>query len=256
MNLYCERYPNLANRDVLFIHGNLASSRWWHPLLEEWRTKGSTGRHSLLMADWRGCGHNEDWPQSEAFDLTDLAHDYLELIEKERLQSVTVVGHSLGGLIAQQMMIEQPQKIDKAVLLDSVGPKGVVFDDSMYEAFRQMALSPDLTRTVILSTVLNSERLPSRLKDQIAEDGYKAVRGIGSSVLQILRSVDICDRIAQVKIPTLILHGAKDQIIPVADSELLARLMPNSTLEVLADAGHCLNVENPRELVRRLRSWI
>lgn len=255
MKLFSERYPNLSKTDTLFIHGNLASSRWWKPVLEQWRALGPTGKASLLFADWRGCGQNPDWKPDQPFALADLAQDFLELLDRERLESVNVVGHSLGGLIALQMMILKPHRVRKAILLDSVGAEGVIFDDSMYEAFRQMALSPDLTRTVILSTVLNSENLSKKLQDEFAEDAYKAVRGIGTSVLEILKSVKLTERAQHVNVPTLIVHGKEDKIIPLKDSEHLQSVMPHAQLEVLSGVGHCWNVEDPRAFTLRTRTW-
>lgn len=255
MNLYCERYPNQSKTDTLFVHGNLASHRWWHPMLEEWKKAGQTGKGSLLLADWRGCGRNPDWSGDKPFTLAELAQDFIDLLGRERLARVNLVGHSLGGLIALQMMIMKPDLFNKAFLLDPVGAQGVVFDDSMYEAFRQMALSPDLTKTVILSTVLNSDRLDTKLKLAMADDGYKAVRGIGTSVLEILKTVDLRERAQQVKVQTLIAHGKEDAIIPLKDSEALSQLMPNAQLEVLGGVGHCWNVEDPKAFTQRVRAW-
>jgi len=224
-------------------------------MLEEWKKAGTTGKCSLLMADWRGCGRNPDWTGDKAFSLPDLAQDFIYLLDRERLQRVNLVGHSLGGLIALQMMIMKPERFGKTMLLDPVGAQGVVFDDSMYEAFRQMALNPELTRTVILSTVLNADRLDPKLKDYMAEDGYKAVRGIGTSVLEILKSVDLRERAQQVKVPTLIVHGREDAIIPQKDSEALSQLLTNAELEVLSGVGHCWNVEDPKAFTQRARAW-
>lgn len=255
MKLYCEEYSDLSKQDTLFIHGNLGSTNWWQPTLAEWKKMGSRGKGSLLLADWRGCGQNPEWPADNPFSIADLAHDFLELLEKQGRKQIHLVGHSLGGLIGLQMMILDPERVSKAVLLDPVGAKGVVFDDSMYEAFRQMAASRDLTGTVILSTILNQEKLDSTLKSLLVDDAFKAVKGIGTSVLEILKTTNLTEAATKIRIPTLILHGRKDQIIPLKDSEQLASLMPKATLEVLEDAGHCFNVENPAAFVKRLAQW-
>jgi pimeloyl-ACP methyl ester carboxylesterase len=254
VKLSFQRHAELAKTDTLFIHGNLASSRWWNPALEQWK-KAARGPASLLMADWRGCGENPDWNHDQAFTLTDLAQDYLELLDQEKIAKLNIVGHSLGGLIVLQMMTMQPHRFNQAFLLDPVGAQGVVFDDSMYEAFRQMAASPDLTRTVVLSTVLGAERLEPVLQEQIATDAYKAVRGIGTSVLEILKTVDLREKAQHVKVPTLIAHGQQDAIIPLKDSEALSKLLPNAQLEVLPQVGHCWNVENPRDFTKRVQAW-
>lgn len=255
MTLYSEQCSDLSKQDILFIHGNLASTVWWQPTLQEWKKQGGLGKGSLIFADWRGCGQNPDWSNTDPFSIEDLAKDFITLLKNLRKSEVCVVGHSLGGLIALQMMILDPRRISRAVLLDSVGPKGVVFDESMYEAFRQMSASRDLTKTVILSTIQNPEKLDDDLKEHMADDAFKAVKGIGTSVLEILKTVDLTAPAAKVKTPTLLLHGRQDQIIPVKDSELLASLMPNAKLQVVEEAGHSWNVENPAAFVSRLREW-
>ena len=257
MNLYCETSGHSSKQPTLFLHGNLASARWWEPALREWRKLGPQGDAEILAADWRGSGRNPDWPGDRPFTLRELAEDHLELLASRGARGPwALVGHSLGGLIAQQMMILEPGLFSRAVLLDPVGARGVVFDDSMYEAFRQMAASPELTRTVILSTIEGAAALPPEFQDAIAADAYKAVRGIGHAVLEILKRVDLSEPLGRVSVPTLILHGAKDAVIPLRDSEELARRMPNAKLEVLPAQGHCYNVENPAGFTARIRRWL
>jgi len=257
VNPYCERHAAVFKQDTLFLHGNLASHRWWHPALKEIRNLGLKGQGAALFSDWRGCGENEAWPIDRQFTIEDLAEDQLQLLDRLNLKKdVSLVGHSLGGLIALQMMIMDQGRFSRAVLLDPVGAKGVVFDESMYEAFRQMAQSAELTRMVILSTVMNSDQLDDAFKNQIADDAFKAVKGIGASVLEILKTVDLTTGAAKVKVPTLILHGEKDQIIPKSDSEALSKTMPAARLEILADHGHCWNVENPKAFITRVNQWL
>ena len=256
MSIFCDSYPALAKQETLFIHGNLASTKWWAPTLTAWKKSGSQGSASLHFADWRGCGQNPPWPADQPFTLTDLARDFLQLMDQKELKKVSLVGHSLGGLIALQIMCLQPERIERAVLLDPVSARGVVFDDGMYEAFRQMAASRELTRTVILSTIHHSENLNEGDKEAYTDDAFKAVKGIGSSVLEILKSVDLSEDAARVRVPTLILHGEKDAVLPIADSEKLAALLPKSQFERLVNAGHCWNVEDPEAFTKRVRSFL
>ena len=258
MKLHCEVSPGLAKQNTLFIHGNLASTAWWHPTRNEWTEAGSLGSGSLIFADWRGCGHNEPAPTTAdaQFSISDLAQDFIELLADKNLAQVSVVGHSLGGLIALEMLILQPSLVGKVVLLDSVGATGVKFEDGMYEVFRQMSQDRALTKTVILSTISDSSRLSDTFKEQITDDAFKAVKGIGTSVLEILKSVDLTDVLRGNSTPALILHGAQDQIIPSADAVQLSRLLNHAELEFLAGVGHCWNVENPKAFVKRLREWL
>lgn len=256
MKPYWESYPSLANEPTLLIHGNLASTIWWRPFVEEWKRQGALGTQPILAADWRGCGQNPDWPADKEVSIADLAGDYLELLETQKIKRANVVAHSLGGLIALKMMILAPQCIGRVVLLDPVGAKGVVFDESMYEAFRQMAKNSDLTKTVILSTVRNAEHLPEDFRAEIGRDAFKAVKGLGSSVLEILKTVDFTQEARHIQSPTLILHGEHDAVISQDSSEHLAQLIPRARLEIKKGVGHCWNVEDPKAFTSRVREWL
>lgn len=257
VDLFREVHPGLADRDVLFIHGNLASAVWWQPTLSEWRRQeprtGLPGR--LVFTDARGSGRNPAWPGDQSFSLEDLARDQLQVMNGLNMDSACLVGHSLGGLIALQMMILQPHRIAKAVLLDPVSPWGIVFDDALYDAFRGMGRDRELTRNVILGTITGREHLRQSEIDHIVDDAFKAVRGIGSSVLEIVKSVNLTDRVTSLQIPTLILHGELDQIIPLDHSRELARRWPKSRLETMSGVGHCWNVEDPAAFTARIRDW-
>ena len=248
------------SQDALFLHGNLASLGWWDLVRAELKNAPALKNHALIFSDARGSGKNPALGLKESFSLKDLAGDQLRLIERLQEQGVLktplfLVGHSLGGLIALQMMIEKPEYFSKALLLDPVGAKGVVFDDSMYEAFRQMAESFDLTRTVILSTIQNQDHVNDEMKNRIAEDAFKAVKGIGTSVLEILKTVDLESEIKTLQIPVLVLHGQQDAVIPLDDAKHLVQLLPQGRLEILPEAGHCWNVENPQDFTRRLKEF-
>lgn len=256
MKINYKTYSKLAKHDTLFIHGNLASARWWSPMAEEWQRAGSLGPGRLLLADLRGCGQNEDWPIDKPFTLQELAQDALDLLDDANVETVDLVGHSLGGLVALQMMLMAPERVRKAYLLCPVGAKGVVFDEGMFDIFRQMAANPEITRAVILSTISNHQTLPEPLKDEISEDAFKAVKGIGFSVLKVLEAVDIRRELAKLNKPVKIVHGKEDLVIKPEDSINLKSLITNADLEILDNVGHSWNVENPKAFTNHLRQWL
>jgi pimeloyl-ACP methyl ester carboxylesterase len=255
VNLNCKECPSSSLSDILFIHGNLASADWWSPTWKAWQDQGYRGPGSLLAVDLRGCGSNADWTAGQGFSLRDMAQDILQTLDHQGRERVGLVGHSLGGLLALQLMIIAPKRFLRCALLDSVGLQGVTFDDSMCEAFRQMAQSADLTSAVILSTITNEQQLDGPFKKLIGDQAFKAVKGIGLIVLENLRHLDISAEAGKILTPTLVLHGRHDAVIPLKDGEQIAATLPNASLEVLEDAGHCWNVENPVTMAQRLAQW-
>ena len=256
MTLNSAEQSNWAAETTLFIHGNLASQTWWGPTLETWKKLGSLGDKSLITLDLRGCGKNPALPTDAIFTLDDLATDVLTLIEERDLKQIALVGHSLGGLVVLKLLSLRPELFTRAVLLDSVGYKGVLFDESMYAAFQLMAKDPAVTRAVILSTIKNASHLSGAFEEQIAAEAFHAVGGFGRSVLEILKTTDLSQDLKRILQPVLLLHGAEDTVIPPKDSQATAERIAHSKLEIIPEAGHCWNVENPEAFTKRLRLWL
>lgn len=246
----------VAKRDTLFIHGNLASARWWSPLFKNWAQRGSLGPGRLVAFDLAGCGDLPPWPGHQELSLRGMAEDILHKMDSLRVDKADLVGHSLGGLIALQILTLAPDRVNKCVLLSSVGAEGMVFENGMFDVFQQMGANPEITRTVILSTIYKAERLPEELKNQLSADAFKAVQGMGPAVLRMLKAVDLRGPLSQCPQEILVLHGQEDLIIPRSDAESLAKILPHAQLEVLTDVGHCWNVEDPAAMTQRLRLWL
>lgn len=256
--MHYEVHEGLAPVDVLFLHGNLASTRWWHPTLEAWRKGRPAGSQagSLIFSDWRGCGKSSDPRAPEEMLMKTLAGDQLRLLEHLGVAQADVVGHSTGGAIALSLMCLAPERVRKAVLLDSVGAAGIRFGDEMKAAFRGMASDKALTATVIGSTIRGNDPRSAFFQEVVTEDAYRAVRSLGVWVLESLEGLDLTEALRSLRQEVLVLHGEHDALLPKDDSRRLASLLPRGRFLELAGCGHCGNVEDPAELVRVLKDFL
>ncbi len=243
-----EVIPGILPQNTLFIHGNLASNRWWYPAEKEWsrKAKGQNLPGMMILAEFRGCGQSMA-PRDEAeINMHRFADDYISLVEKLNLAPLNLVGHSTGGLIVTLMLAKAPQLFQKAVLLDPVGAKGVKFDDSMNTAFEQMKVDKDLVALVMASTIHNNDPTSDFFRQIVVEDAFQAVRTVGAGVVKSLSDFNIEHECSKVAHPVLVLHGEHDQLLPMADSQALADLMTNARFAVVPGQGHCTNAENPK----------
>ncbi|UOF00144.1 alpha/beta fold hydrolase [Bdellovibrio reynosensis] len=249
---------NVVPEDIFFIHGNLSSNRWWYPAGEVWaaEAKGKDHKGSLIFAEFRGCGKSAAPKDSSEVDLHLFADDFIRVLKSLNKTSVHVVGHSTGGLIAALMLAKEPSLFKKAVLLDPVGAQGITFDKSMIAAFEQMKADKNLTAAVIGSTIHNNNPHSLFFNHIIVEDAFHSVKTVGHWVLEALDGLDVREDLKDVGHEVLVLHGEHDKLLPVSDSQNLAKLFSRGSFEIIEGQGHCANVEAPEKLVNIINRYL
>ena len=244
-------------QDTMFIHGNMASNRWWHPSADVWKQKAAGQKlpGAMILAEFRGCGRSTP-PRSQAdVDMHLFARDFVALASSLGRGKMNLVGHSTGGLIVALMLAQKPELFEKAVLLDPVGATGVQFNDAMTEAFEQMKTNRGLVGVVIGSTILGNTET-AFFNDVIVTDAFHAAQTVGDKVLRALDGLDTRGEISKIPHPVLVLHGEKDQLLPVADSQAMASLIKGGVFEIIPGQGHCTNVENPQKFVEIVSGFL
>jgi pimeloyl-ACP methyl ester carboxylesterase len=181
------------------------------------------------------------------------------LCDRVGLEQIDLVGNSMGGYIAAEVAIQFPQRVARLVLVSAAGissaetlQKPILTFGRVATALatnsaarhRRLASRP-ITRHIALALVA---RYPGRLKADLAYEGF--FKGAGKSgfddALRASLDYDFRDRLPDVKVPTLIVWGEKDSIIPVRDADEFERLIEDSRKVVMEDTGHIPMAERPQ----------
>ncbi len=256
INISYQVFPGLVPTTTFFIHGNLASNRWWMPTVEILKTQNQNLAGNVICAEFRGAGDSSPPKSDDEVTMKNFAHDFVELVRSFKSAPVNLVGHSTGGLIAAIMLAEAPELFHKAFLLDPVGAEGVKFDSAMIQAFESMKVDKNLTAAVIGSTIHNNDPENSFFKNIIVEDAFKGVKAVGHLVLKALDGLDVRESLKHVPNSVMVVHGEHDQLLSREASEKLSQLFKKGQFQELEGCGHCANVENPPLFVEKFSRFL
>lgn len=249
---------------VILLHGGVidSASLSWRPTIEP------LASHVHVFAlDWPGYGES-DKPDIEY--TTDYYISFLrEFMHRLGIVKASLVGVSMGGCIALGFALQYPQSLKSLVLVDSYGLQNTAPAHKSSYLLIQMPLLNKMnwalmkrfrtmTRASLESIFYNPNVISDELVDEVQAELNKS--GAGKALISCqksevlwhgLRTVYI-DRLQEIKIPTLIVHGEKDRIVPLECACQAHKLIKDSQLHVIADCGHWPQREKYEEFNRVL----
>ena len=188
-------------------------------------------------------------PIEVAYQLSDMAADGIGLLEHLGIESAHVVGASMGGMIAQTMAIEHPSRVRTLTSIMSTTGDTDVGQPTPEAMLRLLAPIPATREEAIARTVETSRVICSpvhfdeTLAQKRAEEAYDRCynpAGIARQLLGIAASGSRAEGLAQLDVPTLVIHGAVDPLVTPSGGERTAALVPGAELLVLDEMGHDL----------------
>jgi len=235
-----------SGEPVLLVMGlGMAATGWWRTV------EVLAKRFRVIAFDNRGSGRS-DVPKGP-YTIAQLAADAAAVLDAAGEESAHVYGLSMGGMIAQELALSEPQRV-RSLVLGASTPGGVehVLPDRDTLGFIERRAKLDFEEGVWASVPYNyglatRTTFAQRLGDDIAQRlryppnpvGYKAQ-------LAAAWGWDATARLAQLRVPALVLHGDEDRVIPVENGRRLAAAIPGARFEELLGAGHLYPTDEPR----------
>jgi 3-oxoadipate enol-lactonase len=264
-----------SGRNVLvLVHGNFASSRWWRPTLDR-----LPRRWRAYALDLRGCGRTTSSGIAADYAIPRLASDVAAFVDRLDLPRFHLVGHSLGGAVALELSLRLPERVrsltlvapppaeglaamrkgrsPSARMLRTIDPGDPLSMFALRQAYRvQGALGTNrLMLRQALAKMMPTAALDPAFFEALLDD---AVRIRPEAVVGFLQALDDWNVAAQLRrfdVPTRIVAGGKDVLVPMAELERMAHLLRSGELQVWPEVGHSPQLERPGEFVDSLLGW-
>jgi pimeloyl-ACP methyl ester carboxylesterase len=224
---------------LVLIMGLAADLNWWDPELLDALRKG----FRVLAFDNRGAGRTSTPDQGE-FTIAMFADDTASLMDAFGIERGNVLGLSMGGMIAQELALKYPDKVEKLVLC-ATHCGGKQHAPTSQEVIRILAdqsggiegLFQRLLQLMWPSDYLEANpEFVQRFRERFMIAPITAVNA-ARQFMAILNH-DTCDRLPEIKAPTLVATGTEDMLIPPENSRIIAERIPGAKLIEYQGAGH------------------
>jgi pimeloyl-ACP methyl ester carboxylesterase len=221
---------------------------------------GHLGGWRIITPDLRG--HGRSGLPASAWTIADLSEDYAVLLDALRIDQAMIAGFSMGGMAALQFALDYPTRTRGLVLIGTT------------------AASEDLTRTIqinVLTATLGmlgprrwiaregARRTFSakfrRTNPELVEAWCSVVERMERAAL--VRAIGavgtrptLVDRLREIQAPTLVIAGSADKLLPSRESRMMARRLPNASLEIHRGAGHAVSIERAEAVARQMQNFM
>ncbi|MBI5762101.1 MAG: alpha/beta hydrolase [Planctomycetes bacterium] len=249
---------NLRNTDVgeglplVFVHGFPLSRGVWKKQIDALQPS-----YRVIAPDLRGLGESETLPGPTTMEH--YAADLHALFQKLTTGPVVLIGHSMGGYVALAFARQFPEMLSGLVL---VGTKAGA--DSAHAAAGRRATADKVkiegVRVVIdamAPKMLAADNQDARLAELVL--GFMSPskpEGVIGALLGMAERPDATESLVDITVPTLVITGAEDILIPPAESEKLAKAIPLAQLSVIPHAGHLVSFEQPDAFNFVMKNWL
>jgi pimeloyl-ACP methyl ester carboxylesterase len=227
---------------LVFIHGAGGSSSLWESQIEALTDKANT-----LALDLPGHNRSDSPGKDTIEDYTQVVNGF---VNELNISKPIPCGHSLGGAIAQQLLLDYPQRYPAGILIGTgtrmkVAP--VIFEtiENNYSEFVEL-----------ITNLARSKKTEPKLAQPVKEDFSKCEPKVVAGDFRACDRFDSASRLSSIKVPVLIVTSEDDKLTPAKHGQFLEANIPKARRVHIMDAGHIVFMERPDEVNKAIQVFI
>ena len=244
INLYYEVHG--TGMPLVLIAGLASDSQSWGPVIPL-----LVRQFRLILFDNRGSGRTDS--PDRPFFLSEIGTDVLAVLDRLKIPSAHILGHSMGGYIAQLLALQHPKRV-KRLILAGTSATPSPRNSQLMQDWQNSDLTPEqFVRNffywIYSHRFFENSALVNRTLNYVLKYPY------GQSKVAFSNQVTACcdfigaGELNQISVPTLVLCGNEDILVPVTESRQLISQIPGAQLAVIENAAHAIHMEKPTEFV-------
>ncbi|MDT8393603.1 MAG: alpha/beta hydrolase [Bacteroidales bacterium] len=244
-----------AGTPLLMIAGMSSDSKSWQFILEELKKE-----HTIILFDNRGCGRTV---YEGCFGLETIADDAIELLDFLGFDKADIAGHSMGGMIAQELVLKYPERVRRLVLASSsprLSQKTKYILDELSKKWEDGCDMADWFRIMFGNLFTQKSLSNKKFMDAVlifacAYPYPQTLQGFKDQVAAIT-GFDASGRIHQITHHTLIISGQEDILITPNESRVLTAMGGRNEFIIIENAAHSIHAENPKGFTAALLRFV
>jgi 3-oxoadipate enol-lactonase len=239
-------------RPLVLLHG-----LGWDGTLWASAARRFADRYRVIAGDTRGHGQSDRPAGPYSIDL--FAADWLGLLDALGVDRACVVGFSQGGMIAQVLALEHPERVAALVLVSTACRSDPSVKGKMEERIRLARTEGPAAAARLAATSIFSKRFTDARADAVEQFIAWRTGMDQESLLEATRAAygfDVSARLSAVHVPTLVMYGDEDALTPPAVVRYVADCLPKPELVCVPGAGHMIPIEQPDEFESHLQAFL
>jgi pimeloyl-ACP methyl ester carboxylesterase len=255
ISLYYEEHG--SGEPLILIMGFTVSSIGWH-----WNIPAFAQSFRTIAFDNRGVGQSDK--PDEPYSMSMFADDTAGLLDGLDIDSAHIFGISMGGMIAQEFALRHPERVKSLTLgCTNCGGENTILssDPEVLHMLEHIeSVSVEEAALAMTKVAVTPWFMQKHMDTLIELNKLSAVHPTPKhgmvSQMAAIQSHDTYARLPQISVPSLVITGKQDGLVPPENSVVLSRQIPNAELLILSNASHLFNIERPQTTVDSVTSFI
>ena len=256
LNIYFEVQGNEnAKETIVFLNGLSQSTISWVLTTPYFKND-----YRIVLMDFIFQGQSDKTGEWRSFDTH--ARDVVSVLDYLKIDKAIIAGLSYGSLVAQHLSINHGNRISKLLLISTFAHKTPYYDAIELSWWRALEFGGyNLMLDIMLPSVLSENYflnplIPIDLMKQTRQEANEDKQALFKLMRATKERIDYRPELKKITIPTIVIQGEKDLLLPVHMAGEVAKAIPNSQFKVIPHVGHTLNLEAVPQMVTIMKDFL